>query len=54
MGGILGLVVLVLDIWAILQVFKSSMTSGKKILWTLLIFFLPVVGLVLYFLIGRK
>lgn len=54
MSGILGLVVLVLDIWAIVDILKSAMPSGKKILWVLLVILLPVIGLVLYFLIGKK
>jgi hypothetical protein len=54
MGAILGLVVLVLDIIAIVDALKSSMDTGKKALWIILILILPVVGMVLYFLIGKK
>ena len=54
MGGILGLLVLVLDIIAIVDVLKSSMDTGKKALWIILILILPVIGMVLYFLIGKK
>jgi len=54
MKGLLSLVILVLDILAIIDVFKSSMSTGKKVLWIILILILPVVGLLLYFFIGRK
>ena len=54
MNAILGLVVLVLDIIAIIDVLKSSMATEKKILWIILILVLPFVGMVLYFLIGKK
>lgn len=54
MGGILGLFVLVLDIIAIVDALKSSMDTGKKALWVILILILPVIGMVLYFLIGKK
>ncbi|MFH1397070.1 MAG: PLD nuclease N-terminal domain-containing protein [Candidatus Omnitrophota bacterium] len=54
MGGILGLLVLVLDIIAIVDALKSSMDTGKKALWIMLILILPVVGMALYFLIGKK
>ena len=54
MKALLSLVILVLDIVAIIDVLKSSMSTGKKVLWTLLIFILPVIGLLLYFFIGRK
>ena len=54
MGGILGLLILVLDIIAIIDVIKSSMDTGKKALWIILVLILPVIGMVLYFLIGKK
>jgi len=54
MGGILGLLILVLDIIAIVDVLKSSMDTGKKALWIILVLILPVIGMVLYFLIGKK
>ncbi|MBN1687672.1 MAG: PLDc N-terminal domain-containing protein [Candidatus Omnitrophica bacterium] len=54
MGALLGLVVLVLDIWAILDCLKSSLATGMKALWIVLILVLPLLGLILYFLIGRK
>jgi hypothetical protein len=54
MEGILGLVVLVLNIVAIVDVLKSSMDTGKKALWIIIILVLPVIGMVLYFLIGKK
>jgi hypothetical protein len=54
MGGLLGIIVLVLDIIAIVDVLKSSMDTGKKTLWIILILVLPVIGMVLYFLIGKK
>jgi hypothetical protein len=54
MKAILGLVVLVLDVIAIIDVLKSSMATEKKVLWIILILVLPFVGMVLYFLIGKK
>jgi hypothetical protein len=54
MGGLFGLIILILDIIAIIDVLKSSMETGKKILWVVLILILPVIGLILYFLLGRK
>ena len=54
MGQILGLLILVLDIIAIVDVLKSSMDTGKKALWILLILILPVIGMVIYFVIGKK
>ena len=54
MSGFLGLVILVLDIIAIVDVIKSSADTGKKILWIILILILPIVGMILYFLVGKK
>ncbi len=54
MGGILGLVILVLDIIAIIDIFKGTSDTGKKALWIVLILLLPVVGLILYYLLGKK
>ena len=54
MGALLGLVILVLDIVAIVDVVKSAVDTGKKVLWVLLILVLPIIGMVLYFLIGKK
>lgn len=52
--GIIGLIVLILDIIAILDVVKSGMDTVKKIIWILVILFLPVIGMILWFLIGKK
>lgn len=52
--GILGLIVLVLDIYAIIKVLTSSASTGSKVLWTIVIILLPVVGLILWFFLGPK
>ncbi len=54
MNTILGLIVLVLDIIAIVDCVKSSVSTGKKLLWILLVLILPVVGMILYFLLGKQ
>ncbi len=54
MGPLIALVILVLDIIAIVDTVKSSMDTGKKALWIILILVLPVLGMILYFLIGKK
>lgn len=52
--GLLGLVILILDIWAIIKVVGSAATPGMKVVWVLVILFLPVIGLILWFLLGPK
>ena len=53
-NGILGLVILALDIWAILSVVKSNAEIGIKVLWILLIVLLPVIGLIIWALMGPR
>jgi len=54
MSALLGLVVLVLDIIAIVDCLKSIKDTGKKVLWILLIVIFPFIGMILYFLLGKK
>lgn len=52
--GIWGVLVLAADIWAIINIFQSSASNGKKVLWILLVLILPVVGLILWLLFGPR
>ncbi len=53
-GGLIGLIIFILDIIAIVEVLKSSRDTLSKLLWILLVLFFPLGGLVLYYLLGRK
>ena len=52
--GLWGLLVLIADIWAIVSVVQSSATTGRKVLWILLILFLPVLGFIIWLLAGPR
>ena len=52
--GVIGTIVLILDIIAIVSVLAGRGSVGHKLLWTLLVLFLPIIGMVLYFVIGRS
>lgn len=52
--GLFGLIILALDIWAILKVFASGESDGAKVLWTLLIALLPVLGLIIWAVAGPR
>jgi len=54
MEAIIGIIVLILDIWAIIQIVQSSATTGLKVIWVLVILFLPLIGLIIWFFIGPK
>ena len=53
-GGLFGLILLALDIWAIVSVVGSSASTGSKVLWILLILILPVLGLLIWLLAGPR
>ncbi|HLN58916.1 MAG TPA: PLD nuclease N-terminal domain-containing protein [Thermoanaerobaculia bacterium] len=52
MFRLLSLAVLVLDVIALVSLLQSSADTATKILWAVLIIFLPVLGMILYFLMG--
>ncbi len=52
--GLLGFIVLVLDIWAIVKTLDSTSTAGTKVFWILLIVMLPVLGFILWFIFSSK
>ena len=54
MKGLIGLIILVLDILAIVDCVKSDKSGGQKALWIILILVLPIIGLILYYVIGKK
>ncbi len=53
-SGILGLLILAGDIWAIMNIFQSSASSEKKLLWILVVVLLPLLGLILWFFLGPR
>ena len=52
--GIVGLLVLVLDIIAILNIMKSGLEPVMKLVWILIVLVLPLIGMILWFVIGAK
>ena len=53
-NSLIGLIILALDIWAIINVFKSGASTGAKVLWILLILLLPVLGLIIWAIAGPR
>jgi hypothetical protein len=53
-GGIFGLIVLILNVWAIIKTVQSPAGTGAKVFWVVLILILPIVGLLLWLLLGPK
>jgi hypothetical protein len=52
--GIFGLIVLIADVWAIVNIFQSAADTGKKVLWTVVVIILPVLGFILWYFLGPK
>lgn len=52
MSTIFGLLILIADIYAIIQIAKSPIETLPKVLWILGVLIFPVVGLIVWFLAG--
>ena len=50
--GILGFLILIADIWAILKIAQSSAGNGNKAIWIAIVLVLPVLGLIIWYLMG--
>ncbi len=53
-GGIFGLLVLVADVWAILNIFQSSSDTLNKALWIVLVLALPLLGVIIWYFAGPR
>ncbi|KQI70581.1 hypothetical protein AN191_17515 [Loktanella sp. 5RATIMAR09] len=53
-AGLGGLIVLALNIWAIISIFGSGASTGSKVLWTLLVLVLPVIGFIIWLIAGPR
>ena len=54
LGVLVGLIFLVLWIWALIDILKSDFKDNiNKIIWLLVVFVLNFLGVVLYYFIGR-
>ena len=53
-GGILGVLILIGDIWALINILQSSAANDKKLLWVVVVVLLPLVGLILWYFLGPR
>ena len=53
-GGLVSLLILIADIWAIINILGSGASTGAKVLWTIIILILPVLGLIIWFFAGPR
>jgi hypothetical protein len=53
-GGLGGLIVLALDVWAIVSILGSTAGTGAKVLWVLLVLLLPIIGFIIWLVAGPR
>ena len=53
-SGLLGLIILVLNVYAIVKTVQSNAGTGTKVAWIVVILLLPVLGLLLWLFLGPK
>ena len=53
-GGILGVLILIGDIWALINILQSSAANDKKLLWVIVVVLLPLLGLILWYFLGPR
>ncbi len=53
-GGIVGVLVLIGDIWALINILQSSAANDKKLLWVVVVVLLPLLGLILWYFLGPR
>jgi len=49
-----GVLVLIGDIWAIINILQSSVSNEKKLIWIIVVVLLPLLGLILWFFLGPR
>ncbi|MEM8815659.1 MAG: PLD nuclease N-terminal domain-containing protein [Pseudomonadota bacterium] len=52
--GFFGLVLLILNVWAIVKTLSSKASTASKVLWTVLILVLPLLGFIAWLIAGPK
>lgn len=54
LNTIIGLLILIADVWAIINIVQSKVSTGAKALWIILVLVLPLLGLVIWYFAGPK
>ena len=53
-NGIIGLLILALDIWAVVNILQSLASNQRKLIWSIVVLLLPLLGLILWYFRGPK
>ena len=53
-GGLIGFLFILFWLWMLIDAIKNrGLGDGERVVWVLVIIFLPVLGPILYFLLGK-
>ncbi len=53
-NGLLGTLILIGDIWAILNIAQAPVSNEKKLIWIITVVLLPLLGLILWYFMGPR
>lgn len=54
MGELISLIILIIDVVVIFDIIKSNKDTEKKVLWIIAVVFLPLLGPLLYYFLGKR
>ena len=49
-----GFILLVLNVWAFVSIVSSSRSTGRKVIWCLLVLILPLLGFIIWLFFGPR
>ncbi len=52
LSGIGSLIIMIADIYAIVMIMQSYAKGIEKLIWVLVVFFLPLIGLIIWYFAG--
>ena len=50
--GVFGIIHLAIVVYALIQIFGSAASTGNKVLWVFIVAIFPVVGVILWYVMG--
>jgi hypothetical protein len=53
-GGLLGLIHLILVVWAVVSITQSNTSTGGKVVWIVFILIFPLLGFIIWLLFGPR
>ena len=51
---VIGVIVVILPLIALIDILTNEFTGSNKIIWVIIVIFFPIMGALLYFLIGTR